>query len=605
MLMKPTKGQLEVMGADGHLLVTGGPGSGKTTVAILKAALITEEDLRPGQKILFLSFARATVSRVVETIEYEQNIPREQKQLIDVETYHSFFWRILKAHGYLVGLPRRLEILTPPGEAIALSEVRSRFPARNLTGEQKAAKKAAEEAERIRLATAEGRVCFNLFALYVGDILHGSERIRRLIETMYPVIIFDEFQDTNAEQWRVVQAIGTCCRLIALGDPEQRIYDWIGADPARLGHFRDTFTPMEVDLSTDNHRSTGTEIAMFGNDLLAGKFRQSAYKGVTFDTFDPFPNPAMTKLVTTTYAARQRLTKKCTDDWSLAILVPTKKMTRMVSDAFRQPPAGMTTVPHSAVIEMEAAILGSEIISFLMQPGVNGHHFAQFVDLMCNYFQGKGGDEPTQGALKEAANIRKAYEEWMERKAADKAMRKNSILVNMLPVYEQTRTIELTGDPDKDWRAIRRVLEDGSCKRLKEVAEEIKNIRVLKRGAQLRQALSQDWRDNGGYFNALSITQQGFMQEHFATSARPEKGVVVMNMHKAKGKQFDEVIIFEGWPIKRKGQPPYNADRIVRFNSSKRIDDQARQNFRVSVTRARQQTTILTPKGDPCVLLIS
>src|SRR5690606_18451695 len=128
-----------------------------------------------GHKILFLSFARATVSRVVEAIEYEQKIPPAQKRLIDVETYHSFFWRILKAHGYLIGLPRRLIILTPPGEAIALSEVRSGFPARNLTDEQKAAKRAAEEAERSRLATAEGRVCFDLFAPYVGDILHGSE----------------------------------------------------------------------------------------------------------------------------------------------------------------------------------------------------------------------------------------------------------------------------------------------------------------------------------------------------------------------------------------------------------------------------------------------
>ena len=206
--MELTKGQLDVMEADGHLLVTGGPGSGKTTVSIIKAAQIAGQDILPGQRILFLSFARATVSRVVEAIEYEQKIPSATKRLIDVDTYHAFFWRVLKTHGYLIGLPRRLTLLTPPNEAIALSGVRSGFPARNLSDELKAAKKAAEAAERTRLATEEGRICFDLFAPYVGDILHGSERIRRLVATMYPVIILDEFQDTNDAQWRVVQALG-------------------------------------------------------------------------------------------------------------------------------------------------------------------------------------------------------------------------------------------------------------------------------------------------------------------------------------------------------------------------------------------------------------
>lgn len=602
--MQLTKKQDDVMQTDGHLLVTGGPGSGKTTISILKAGHIAEHHLSHGQKILFLSFARATVSRVVEAIEFEQKIPLAQKRRIDVDTYHSFFWRILKAHGYLIGLPRRLSILTPPGEAIALSEIRSAFPARNLTDEQKAARRNGEETERTRLAMTEGRICFDLFAPYVGNILHGSGRIRKLLATMYPAIILDEFQDTNAEQWRVVQALGESCTLIALADPEQRIYDWIGADPQRLDHFREAFAPAEVDLSTDNHRSAGTDIAVFGNDILKGNFRKEPYVGVQIYSYQPNEDQAFTGLVTTTYKARKRLVDAGIKDWSLAILVPTKKMTRLVSDAFRQPPAGMTALSHSAVIEIEAAVLGADIVALLLQPATDNRHFEQLIDLICSYFQGRGGDEPTQAALKEAASIRKAYEKLLACQGKGTAIPKTSILVNVITVYEQTRALSLTGDPDKDWRATRQILEDGACKRLKEVADEVRNLRVLDRGSQLRQALSQDWRDNGGYLNALSITRQAFVQEHFSTNAKPETGIVVMNMHKAKGKQFDEVIVFEGWPRKSKGQVIFNPDRIVRVNSRDEIDDQARQNLRVSVTRGKRHTTILTPKGDPCVLLV-
>ena len=304
--MKLTEGQLDIMQADGYLLVTGGPGSGKTTISILKAAQIADQNLSSGQKVLFLSFARATVSRVIEAIEYEQRIPREQKELISVETYHSFFWRILKTYGYLIGLPRKLKVLTPPNEAIALSGIRSAFPARNLTGEQKTEKKVAEAAERHRLAREEGKVCFDLYAPTVHEVLSGSQRVCQLTASRYPTIILDEFQDTNAPQWSVVQKLGNFCRLISLADPEQRIYDWIGADPARLDHFRQSFSPTEVDLSTDNHRSGGTEIALFGDDIRTGNFRKSTYSGIIIDNFPPKHDPAMSKLITTIYASRKR-----------------------------------------------------------------------------------------------------------------------------------------------------------------------------------------------------------------------------------------------------------------------------------------------------------
>lgn len=597
--MKLTDDQKKVMQADGHLLVTGGPGSGKTTISILKAAKIAENNLCLGQKILFLSFARATISRVLQAIEYEKEIPLEQKRCIVVETYHSFFWRILRTHGYLVGLPRRLKILNPSDEAIALSNIRLRTSAKETGDEQKN----AEKKEQLRLAIEEGRVCFDQFAHFVGDILHGSERIRRLIGIMFPFIILDEFQDTNSEQWSVVQALGACCRLNALADPEQRIHDWIGADPARLNQFRETFAPIEVDLGTVNHRSAGTEIVMFGDDLLAGKFRQEKYNGIVVDYFRPFAIHAMTKLVTTVYQARKRLVNQNITDWSLAVLVPTKKMTRLVSEALSDPHAGKKEVPHTAIIDMEAAILGAEVIAFLMQPFIGNDHFENCINLICNYFQGKGGNEPTKKAIKEADNIRKAYNDWVLRKEAGKTIRQNSILVSVLDVYEKIRAVEFIGVPDKDWLSIRDIMEQGACIRLKEIAKEARNVRLLNRGAQLRKEISQNWIDNGAYLDALSITRQAFMRQHFLTSAKPETGVIVMNMHKAKGKQFDEVIIFEGWPIIRPGQPKYNPDRIVRYNSEDNNNNQARQNLRVSVTRAMNMTTILTPLSDPCVLL--
>ncbi len=600
-----TDKQKEVLEAKGCVLVQGGPGSGKTTVSILKAGHIVEDELGAVRRVLFLSFARATVSRVLEAIDEEEVLTREIKRQIEVDTYHAFFWRLIKTHGYLLGLPRRIGILTPSNEAVALSAIRNEYKSEDkLSDAERDEKKRREHDERYRLATEEGLVCFDLFATLAGQLLHGSNKVRALISNAYPTIILDEFQDTAPDQWHVIKALGRESRLIALADPEQRIFDFIGADPERLQHFRDEFECTEFDLCDENHRSKGTDLTHFANDILTGKFTKKSYDGVYFELFEPNPNQALTKITTETLEARARLIKDGPKNWSLAILVPTKRMTRLVSGAFREPQGNLPRIDHHAVVDMDAAILGSEIIAYLLQSHGGDGELATSINLICSYYRGKGGNAPSKTALKVASSIWSAYEKAIAKLGAGKAVAKKSIFLPMTEAYESARDLVLIGDPDKDWITIRDHLDQAGCKRLNEIGAEVRNIRLLERGTQLREALSQNWRDKGCYSDALEIVRQAFVQEHFSTNLKPETGVVIMNMHKAKGKQFDEVIIFEGWPMRVRGKIVANPGRIVWDNMREHINDQARQNFRVSITRAKRRTTILTPNGDICVLLI-
>lgn len=205
-----------ILKADGHLLIMGGPGSGKTTIALFKAKQIAEsKKLKEGQKVLFLSFARATISRVEE--QAGTLIPTCLKKQIEMNTYHGFIWNIIKHHGYL--LTENPIKLLPPHEA-----------SKHLVGiTKKEVKKRLNE-----LFYEKGLVHFDLFAKLCMQLLAQSCALKNIISKMYPVIILDEFQDTNTEEWELIKLLSESCRLIALADPDQRIYDFRGADPKRI-----------------------------------------------------------------------------------------------------------------------------------------------------------------------------------------------------------------------------------------------------------------------------------------------------------------------------------------------------------------------------------
>lgn len=604
--MDLSRTQQKILDSTGHVLVCGGPGSGKTTIAILKAGELVATELRPTETVVFLSFARATVARLIQALDEESTIAASQKKSIQIDTYHSFFWSILRAHGHLLGLPRPLQLLAPAAEAIRLAEIRNEYPKESQrTDEQEREKRERETKEQYRLARDHGLISFDLFAPLVAQLFAESGRLRKLISSCYPFIFFDEFQDTDSSQWDVVRLCGESSTLVALADPEQRIFDFRGAHPERIQHFRDKFEPQEYDLGTENHRSAGTEILAFGDAVLAREFREGSYSGIKRTTFPGNQNQAFFSMKSHVMNAIRRLKRQGLTSWSVGVVVPTKQMTRLVSDYLESGGDDLPRIPHSATLDVEAIILAAEIVAYMMEPGDRLQAEDELVELVGNYYLGRGGGAPNATDINEAAKLKRAYAKLQQAVEAGRSPSAASIAYKLLDVYRTVQGQQFTGDPDEDWLAVRRAMEESQCKQLHKVAEDVRDLRILRRGTHLRSELGALWREYGSYRRALDRVRNAFVAEHFAISQQGDDGVVVTNMHKVKGKQFDEVVIFEGWPRVHKGRIQSNPGRIVRSNALQNVTSHSLYNFRVSITRARQRTTILTPKNDPCVLLKS
>lgn len=165
-----------ILEADGHVIVTGGPGCGKTTVALRKALVRIGSGLLPGQKVLFLSFSRAAVARIVQAA--RKDLPKESRRHLDIQTFHSFCWQLVRGHGYLLGAASPIRLLPPHDERAMRNGAKDDDP--------------VWDAERERLFLVEGRIAFDLFAPKALALLQGSAALRKLIADRYPLVIVDE-----------------------------------------------------------------------------------------------------------------------------------------------------------------------------------------------------------------------------------------------------------------------------------------------------------------------------------------------------------------------------------------------------------------------------
>jgi len=338
-----------ILDSQNHLLVLGGPGCGKTTIALVKAATeLSRGTVASGQKILFLSFARATIARAVQDIKCL--IPDGQRQSLEISTYHGFEWRLIQSFGYLLTGHRRLRLLPPPEEANRMAGIPT-----------------ANRFESLReLLQTEQLLGFDLFAGFAADLLEKSSRLLKMVSDCYPTIIVDEFQDTDRDEWRTIKVLGTQSRVIALADPDQRIYEFRGADPARIGELMNALHPEVFDFGYENHRSNGTDVTAFGNDLLSGANKTKVYNQVKISTYGYYHEV----LIPIKYAicdSMKRLIETGNPNWSLGVLVSSNDFMLRVSNYLVSSSDKFKPIPHEVLIDPEGPSLAAVLIGGLLE----------------------------------------------------------------------------------------------------------------------------------------------------------------------------------------------------------------------------------------------
>ena len=299
----------------GPLLVLAGAGTGKTRVVIARIAELVRRGSRP-ERILAVTFtnkaAKEMLSRAAPLIGRTGGKP-------EISTIHSLCVRILRRHAAAVGLPARFAIIDRgEQEAIArkvLKELRvpeatlrtgdllervGRWKSRGVRPDGALETLSADAAEAWELAAAgyrryqdslrtAGAVDFDDLLLVVDDLFTRHERLRAVEAARFDHVLVDEYQDTSGIQERIVAALARDHKsLCVVGDDDQSIYGWRGAEVSHIIDFASRWPGARIVRLEENYRST-PEIIHAANTLIARNSRRHGKTLVSHAASGPPP----------------------------------------------------------------------------------------------------------------------------------------------------------------------------------------------------------------------------------------------------------------------------------------------------------------------------
>jgi DNA helicase-2/ATP-dependent DNA helicase PcrA len=268
-----------VTAGDGQTLVLAGPGSGKTRVLTRRLAYLIEHEGVPAYDIIAVTFtnkaAREMENRVV-------NLVQRSLEGIWLGTFHAMCARMLRREADLLPFKSNFVIFDENDQQALVKRALREFKidekvhrpasvlaaisaAKNdlLTPKEMPARSYREEvvsrvyARYQELLQVNNAVDFDDLLFYAARILQENPAVREKYAQRFRHVLVDEFQDTNLAQYELLKHLSSYHKnIFVVGDEDQSIYRWRGADYRNVLRFEKDFPGCEKILLEQNYRST-------------------------------------------------------------------------------------------------------------------------------------------------------------------------------------------------------------------------------------------------------------------------------------------------------------------------------------------------------------
>ena len=277
----------------GPLLVLAGAGTGKTRVVTYRVAELIRHGTAP-ERILAVTFTNKAAAEMQQRI--GELLKRRTVERPEVSTFHSLCVRILRRHATRLGYPRSFAIYDYADQHTVGREVLRELQVSgtqlktadllNQISRWKSAATLPSQATRLASSDREhlaaacyrryqktlklrGAMDFDDLLLLTQQVFNKHSDVRHAEAGRFDKLLIDEYQDTNASQYDIIRSLAIEHRnLCAVGDDDQSIYSWRGADVRHILRFQQDWPDATVVRLEKNYRSTH-EILEAANRLIS------------------------------------------------------------------------------------------------------------------------------------------------------------------------------------------------------------------------------------------------------------------------------------------------------------------------------------------------